>query len=106
MFIETPPSPTRLSPRGATCVWRIFQNRFFSKEAICLKRHLNRLLEVGFGFFKRFALRISAGQFLDKSDVLLWDFFVNCGESHIGNLLSHRIILRGQEHRLNQFLQI
>ena len=77
MFIETPPSPTRLSPRGATCVWRIFQNRFFSKEAICLKYHLNCLLEIGSGFFERLALRVGTGQFLDKSDVSFWDFFIN-----------------------------
>ena len=87
MFIETPPSPTYLSPRGATCVWRTFQNGFFRKNTICFKRHLDRFLEIGSGFFKRFPLRVSTGQFFNKSDVPLWNFFVNCGELRIRNFL-------------------
>ena len=68
---------------------------------MCMANFSNEILQQGYDllqvssqsplgdwlwFLQAFALRVSTGQFFNKSDVSFWDFFVNCGEFHIGNL--------------------
>ena len=74
MFIETP-HPHALSPRGPICVLSGFQNGFFRKDTICLKCHLDRFLEIGSGFLKRFALRVGTGAILQQIRCILLGHF-------------------------------